>query len=96
MPAPRRRRKDLESSNHVVGTFGTTAIGDMPNPVKNLESEPSHDEIARRAYQLYQARGCEHGRDWDDWLQAERELRQGADDDVIDRILATEGPYAAA
>jgi hypothetical protein len=31
--------------------------------------------VARRAYELYLARGCEHGHDVDDWLQAERELR---------------------
>ena len=31
--------------------------------------------VARRAYELYLARGCEHGHDIDDWLQAERELR---------------------
>ena len=34
-----------------------------------------HEEIARRAYELFLARGSEHGRDLDDWLRAERELR---------------------
>jgi hypothetical protein len=33
------------------------------------------DEIARRAYELYQTRGREHGHDLDDWLQAERDFR---------------------
>jgi hypothetical protein len=33
-------------------------------------------EIARRAYDLYLARGREHGHDVEDWLQAERELRR--------------------
>lgn len=32
-------------------------------------------DIARRADDLYLARGCEPGRDVDDWMQAERELR---------------------
>jgi Protein of unknown function (DUF2934) len=32
-------------------------------------------DVARRAYDLYLGRGCEHGHDVDDWLQAERELR---------------------
>jgi hypothetical protein len=32
------------------------------------------DEIARRAYEIFLARGGEPGRDLDDWLQAEREL----------------------
>ena len=31
-------------------------------------------DIARRAYDLYLARGCEPGHDVEDWLQAEREL----------------------
>ena len=34
-----------------------------------------HD-IARHAYDLYLARGCEHGNDVTDWLEAERELRR--------------------
>jgi len=31
-------------------------------------------EIARRAYELYEQRGCAHGHDIDDWLQAEQQL----------------------
>ena len=34
--------------------------------------------IARRAYDLYLGRHGEHGHDLDDWLQAERELRERA------------------
>jgi hypothetical protein len=37
---------------------------------------PSRDEIARRAFELYLARGGEHGRAQEDWLTAERELRE--------------------
>lgn len=33
------------------------------------------DDVARRAYELYEARGAEPGRDLDDWLRAEEELR---------------------
>jgi|GEM_PF-2335360 len=36
---------------------------------------PTRDQIARRAYQIYEERGREPGRDVDDWLAAERELR---------------------
>jgi hypothetical protein len=36
--------------------------------------EMSRDEVARRAYELFLMRGAEHGRDLEDWLQAEREL----------------------
>lgn len=37
---------------------------------------PTNEEIARRAFELYLARGREHGRAQEDWLTAERELRQ--------------------
>jgi hypothetical protein len=32
------------------------------------------EAIARRAHELYERRGREHGRDREDWLEAEREL----------------------
>ena len=81
----------------MIGTPATvpSATGDSPNAVENLAIEPTHEDIARRAYQLYEERGGEHGRDVEDWFQAERELRQLLDD-VVRKILAAEGPYAAA
>ena len=30
--------------------------------------------IARRAYELFEARGREHGHDWEDWFRAQSEL----------------------
>lgn len=38
--------------------------------------EPSGDEIARRAHELYLQRGGEHGKDVEDWVRAEKELRE--------------------
>ena len=35
---------------------------------------PSHGEIAQRAFELFLARGRQHGRAQEDWLTAEREL----------------------
>jgi hypothetical protein len=35
----------------------------------------THEEIARRAYELFEQGGRVHGRDLDDWLQADRDLR---------------------
>jgi hypothetical protein len=34
----------------------------------------SYDEVARRAYEIYVARGRGEGSDLEDWLRAEREL----------------------
>jgi hypothetical protein len=35
---------------------------------------PAADDIAVRAYYLFEARGLQHGHDLDDWLRAESEL----------------------
>jgi hypothetical protein len=45
------------------------------NDVGGVVASP--DTVAVRAYELFQARGGEPGRDLDDWLRAEQEL-QGA------------------
>lgn len=44
---------------------------------ETIAAAPLHDEdVARRAYELYEQRGAGEGHDWDDWFQAEQELRQ--------------------
>jgi HSP20 family protein len=47
-----------------------------------------HDLIARRAYELYEQRGGEHGRHLDDWLQAESEVMYTCRHDLRDSDLA--------
>ena len=47
-----------------------------PLSSKVVPSMVSHEAIARRAYELFVERCREPGRDLDDWLQAERELRR--------------------
>jgi hypothetical protein len=42
----------------------------------HLASAPSLGEIRQRAYELHLERGCVHGLDQDDWLQAERDLME--------------------
>ena len=47
-----------------------------PDPVeKPAPNQPTQAEIAKRAHEIYVARGGAHGCDLDDWLQAERELQ---------------------
>jgi hypothetical protein len=64
---------------------------DLPKPARASKKgngtpdgavEPfnSPEEVARRAYEIYQRRGGYHGGDLDDWLAAERELRPGPSD----------------
>ena len=42
----------------------------------NSENTVDPKMIERRAYELYLERGGEHGHDSEDWLQAEREVKQ--------------------
>jgi hypothetical protein len=35
----------------------------------------SDDQVRRRAYELWEQRGRQHGKDADDWFRAESELR---------------------
>jgi len=37
---------------------------------------PTCEEIAKRAYEIYLSRGAQDGHDWDDWLQAEIQLKK--------------------
>ena len=39
-------------------------------------NEPKREEIERRAYEIFLERGGVDGSDQDDWLQAERELKE--------------------
>jgi hypothetical protein len=41
----------------------------------SMGSEPSEEEIRMRAYRRYRERGGSDGLDFEDWLEAERELK---------------------
>ena len=37
----------------------------------------SDEDVAIRAHEIFESRGGEHGHDFDDWIQAKRELSRG-------------------
>jgi len=60
----------------------------MTSPRETRSSQirtPSTDEIAGRAFELFQRRGGEPGHDLEDWFQAERELRRISAPDADDQ-----------
>jgi hypothetical protein len=57
----RQRADNAVSGIPPVGTIGLAGV--------------TENDIARRAFELYCDRGREDGHDVDDWLNAERELR---------------------
>ena len=46
------------------------------------ETRNIEDEIRRRAYELFEARGGEDGQELEDWLRAEEEIRGSKTDAV--------------
>lgn len=39
-----------------------------------IERRDQYRKVQRKAFQFFEERGCEHGRDWEDWFRAEDEL----------------------
>ena len=52
-----------------------TNKSNQPSPGEN---SPNQDEVARRAYELYQARGGGPGHELEDWLHAEQDVNKHA------------------
>lgn len=59
--------------------FKLTASGTFVERTRQISAA-----IARRAYVLFEARGSEHGHDWEDWFRAESELLTPIPATVID------------
>ena len=62
-PAPRKR----------VATKKTN--GASPAPAPAATHAPSNDDIRVRAYHRFLERGASPGGDFDDWLEAEKDLK---------------------
>jgi len=69
-----RRRSDRTVRDRAQDRT-TASIGEPPAQTQEVRTI-SREEIERRAYDLYQQRGGGDGSDIEDWLQAERDLKQ--------------------
>jgi DUF2934 family protein len=60
-------------------------------PVETLLLE---ERIRRRAYELYVLRGNQSGSEYDDWLQAEEEIRRAQEEaiDEASRVVPSQRP----
>lgn len=54
----------------------SSASADESSADDRRSAEPTADDIRRRAYERYLERGGDHGQHFDDWLEAEKELRK--------------------
>jgi hypothetical protein len=83
MPTPRRRRHETAASPTALSQAAILDTADAAategRRTAGTPAHPAHVEIARRAYEIFLARGGDNGADLADWLQAEAELRQSMD-----------------
>lgn len=56
------------------GKVGATVRTD-PAPAATSAAAPTREQIQKRAFEIYERRGRQGGREAEDWAQAERELR---------------------
>ena len=66
---------DRQNKSGNGAAANATGNGASAAAASEMPYDPSFDEIAEAAYQRYLKRGGGHGQDFDDWLEAERELR---------------------
>jgi len=70
-PKPKRSRSTAADSAQPAAPPEKAAEQTPMGP----SAEPTEEDIRRRAYDRYLARGGNHGLHFDDWLEAEKELR---------------------
>jgi Protein of unknown function (DUF2934) len=86
-PKP-RRSKSTPDSQPAHASEVSTATAPVPSEAgddaplesmtadsQSMASEPNEEDIRMRAYHRYLERGGGHGMDFEDWLEAERELK---------------------
>lgn len=74
----RKSQKTSPETSHPKPNTAAEAEGD--SQVRSIaQSSPEHHEIAQLAYSFWAERGYEHGFAEEDWLRAERELRESQD-----------------
>lgn len=74
MAAPVRRKPEVERRSTAADSPRGTA-----HATDAAQQQAESEQVARRAYELYERRGGEHGHDWDDWFRAEEEIRGQSD-----------------
>jgi len=78
---PREQAEDTATATRPPRTRRAKAAADaLPSETLGAApgsegQEPTEDDIRQRAYERYLQRGGGHGMDFQDWLEAEREVR---------------------
>lgn len=76
---PRGRQGNEGPSGRDSGRRGPVPVGRIPRKRRVAQRGDLRERIARRAYELFETRGCRHGHHEEDWLQAEQEVMEGVE-----------------
>jgi hypothetical protein len=68
------RQKQAPEPGEIVPIVLPNGDSTTVSPRANNGTSPSFEQIQRRAYELFVARGASDGCDWADWFTAEQEL----------------------
>jgi hypothetical protein len=77
-PAQSKPRRSRESIGHRGADAAPRSEATSPadkGASPSMEAQPTEDDIRRRAYDRYLERGGGDGMAFEDWLEAERELK---------------------
>ncbi len=71
--------KSSSAASAADSAFSSSSIPPRPEEeiaeeVRQIREAVTHEEIARRAHELWEQEGCPHGKDAEHWLEAERQL----------------------
>jgi hypothetical protein len=67
------RQKQAPEAERIIASVAPGESTKVASGARN-GVPPSFEQIQRRAYELFEARGRAHGYDWADWYMAEHEL----------------------
>ena len=71
---PTKMRRPASARNTHKRTSGVQKRTSVTAERRLPKAEELRDDIAKRAYELYERRGWNHGQDLSDWLEAEQQI----------------------
>jgi hypothetical protein len=57
--------------------------------MSDIQEQATREEIEKRAYQLFEERGCRDGHAFEDWIDAERELAKPESNGILPILKAS-------
>lgn len=80
MPAKKKTKKKAapkkKATKKTTKKAATKKAAPAPRTTPKIDLRTYINELNRRAYEIFQQRGSTHGHDWEDWFQAEQEVKK--------------------